>query len=187
MIDPIFQYASAFLLALVTGSAAASKAGQRDILEGVIANYRVLPSILVRPTAYVLPIVECAICLALLFPMSRHVAAAAALVLIGIFTIAIGVNLIRGRTWVDCGCFSSTLRQPISWGVVARNAFFMIAATLPLVSSNERAVALGDIAAAAVIAMALFVLSLAFSLIAPGRPDRDRKKSHAFETVLRAR
>lgn len=185
MIHPIFQFASAFLLALLMGSSAASKIGQREILEGVISNYRILPSRLVRPTAFVLPMLECAICLALLLPVLRSSASLAALLLIGVFTMAIGVNLARGRTWIDCGCFSATLRQPISWGVIARNAFFMIAATLPLIKENDRATGMWELAVAVVMAVALFVLSLSFGLIMPAYSAQDRHDFLESETAVR--
>ena len=38
-----------------------------------------------------------------------------------IFAAALAVNVLRGRTWIDCGCFRNGLKQTVSWLLVARN------------------------------------------------------------------
>ena len=46
-------------------------------------------------------------------------AVAAALLLL--FAVAMAINIRRGRRHIDCGCFQSTLKQTLSWTLVARN------------------------------------------------------------------
>ena len=36
------------------------------------------------------------------------------------------INLLRGRTHIDCGCFDSTLKQPLRWILVLRNAVLVL-------------------------------------------------------------
>ena len=56
---------------------------------------------------------------------------AAAAILLGLFSVAIGINLARGRSHIDCGCFQSALRQQLSISLLVRNGF-LIALALPL-------------------------------------------------------
>jgi hypothetical protein len=92
-----------------------------DAFEGVVYNYRLLPDAWVRPVARGLPMVELALAAALLPAALRPYAAGTAVALLAIVTLAVGVNLLRGRREIDCGCFSSELRQTLSGWLVLRN------------------------------------------------------------------
>ncbi|MGK9233819.1 hypothetical protein KXS07_19955 [Inquilinus limosus] len=172
MIDPLLQLTSALLLALVFGAAAAAKLGHLETFEGVVQNYQILPHPLIRPFAYALPVVEAALAVAVLVPATRAAAALAALLLLAAFAAAIAVNVRRGRTAIDCGCFSDTLRQPISWWIVLRNLVLMAAALPCLAPASARALGVGDVATAALGAAALFTLSLAVGLVTKAPPPR---------------
>src|SRR5258708_19110455 len=63
--------------------------------------------------------------------------AALATALLAGFAVAMAINLVRGRKEIDCGCFHSTLRQPLSVAFVARN-LFLGAVILPLVVTVSR-------------------------------------------------
>ncbi len=102
------------------------KVRYRTQLAGVISNYRVLPAVLVPALSWLLPPVEIAVGLALLVPSSG--AALAAGCLLGLFTAAIVINLVRGRTHIDCGCFQSELRQELGWELVWRNGVLLVMA-----------------------------------------------------------
>lgn len=133
IIEPVFTSFSVILLAVLFFSAGVAKIKAVDTLEGVIGNFRLLPKGLVRPIALVLPPVEIAITAALLLPATRAFGAVGAAGLLLVFTIAIAINLVRGRREIDCGCFSSELKQNLSAGLVARNvllatcAFWLVA------------------------------------------------------------
>ena len=77
----------------------ADRAGSRQ----AVRDFGV-PGWLASPLAFVLPIIELIIAVALLPASWAGWAGAAAAVLLGIFSIAIAVNLIRGRN-PDCHCF----------------------------------------------------------------------------------
>lgn len=119
------------LLALVFLVAGAGKLGHRVELEGVIANYRVLPRMLAGPFARVLGPVEILIGLALLAgPLSTPHAEFAAALLLAAFALAMTINLQRGRVQIDCGCFRGTLRQRLRSELVLRNLVLAGAAIL---------------------------------------------------------
>jgi len=119
------------LLALVFLVAGAGKLGHREELEGVIANYRVLPRALAGPFSRVLGPLEILIGLALLAgSLASPLAETAAALLLGAFALAMGINLRRGRAHIDCGCFRGTLRQTLRIELVLRNLLLVAAAAL---------------------------------------------------------
>lgn len=97
-----------------------SKWRHRALLPGVIANYRLLPTALIGPAALVLPFAEMLIGGALVAGLAP-VPVLFAMLLLGLFALAMVINITRGRTHIDCGCGRSQLRHPIGWVPVARN------------------------------------------------------------------
>jgi len=80
-----------------------------------------------------------------------------------LFAGAMAVNIRRGRTSIDCGCFQS-IRQPLEWRLVVRNVVCAVAA---LVSAGVAEVVEGvDRWAYAVPgALALFAIYLALNAV----------------------
>ena len=146
------------MLALVFLVAAVGKFGHREELEGVIANYRVLPRPLAGALSYVLGPAEVLIGLALLGGVlaSPFAELAAAAVLLA-FAGAMGINLARGRSHIDCGCFRGTLRQTLRGALVVRNLVLAVAAALCAVLPVSGASG-WQIANGAAAGIALFVL-----------------------------
>lgn len=102
--------------------------GAAKVLRGTftsdLANYRLLPaSVVVRLTA-VLPWLEMAVGMALLVGLWPSVFLAAAGAMLVAFTVAISINLLRGRR-VTCGCRGA--QTPISWQLVGTNAAMITA------------------------------------------------------------
>jgi len=108
-------------LALMFAHAALSKLGHADEFYGVVRNFRILPDGASRVAAAVLPVVELAVAAGLIVRPLAVPAAALGAVLLLVFAVALGVNVLRGRTWIDCGCFRNGLKQTVSWMLVARN------------------------------------------------------------------
>jgi hypothetical protein len=144
MVDPALQSTAVFALSLVFGGAALSKIAAWDELEGVVRNYRILPSASVLPVAWLLPPVELILAIGLLFPATRAPAALGMLALLLAFAGAIGVNVARGRTDIDCGCFSSSLKQNLSWWLVVRNAVLAGLALLAIAQAAPRELVSAD-------------------------------------------
>jgi hypothetical protein len=120
-LDPALALTVALLLAGVLATAAVSKLGAPGAFVGVVRNYRLLPEPLVEPLALALPIVELVLALGLLVPATRSEAATAAVALLLLFAAAMAINLWRGRSDIDCGCFVGLVRQRINWVLVHRN------------------------------------------------------------------
>ncbi|CAB5692019.1 Methylamine utilisation protein MauE [Delftia tsuruhatensis] len=122
------QLSLVLLLGAVFALAAAGKLAAWHELPGVVGNFRVLPQRLVRPVALLLPVAETAIAAGLQVPAARGAAAWGAAALLLVFAAALAINLRRGRREIDCGCFRSDLRQPVSAALVLRNLLLALAA-----------------------------------------------------------
>lgn len=116
---------ASLFLGLVLASAAIPKLRHLDEFQGVVTNYRLLPSFLVIPFAILLPIVELVCAVALQMTPAREIAAWVAAGLFIMFAVAIAINVGRGRTHIDCGC----VRRPTS---VSRIGMFHVLRALSL-------------------------------------------------------
>lgn len=139
-----------------------AKFRNRTALEGVVANYRILPQSLVLPVAIALPYVEVAVGAALVAGLGA-IPALAAIALLLAFAAAMAVNVRRGRGHIDCGCGLSALRQPLSHMLVARN--LILAALLALRLPPALPLSGAEIAAAGVGGLALFLCYLLFNAV----------------------
>jgi methylamine utilization protein MauE len=129
-LNTVLSEALALLIALVFAGAAIAKLTAWRELPGVVQNFRVLPRALVLPVSLLLPLLEAAIAPGMVIKETRSVAALTAAVLFTIFGAALAMNYFRGRRHIDCGCFRSDLKQPISIAVIARNGFLAVCALL---------------------------------------------------------
>jgi uncharacterized membrane protein YphA (DoxX/SURF4 family)/protein-disulfide isomerase len=85
------------------------------------------PEPLAPALSIALPIVELAIAAGLLFTSTARVSAFAALIVLSLFVVAIGVNLARGQTH-DCHCFGQLYSRPLGWPTLVRNLVFALGA-----------------------------------------------------------
>jgi hypothetical protein len=154
--------AGAIGVGLVFVQAGLSKLQHRDLMPGIVANYRILPEQLAGPVARALPFVELGLGLALLAGGQRlAVLPAAALLLV--FATAMTVNIRRGRSHIDCGCGRSQLRQTLGWPLVWRN---LALATLVTSRLLPTASPVGlDLATAIVGGAGVFLMTLLFNAI----------------------
>lgn len=148
---------------LVFLQAALAKLRHRELLSGVIANYRLLPAALVGPAALLLPPVELAVSMGLLLG-GHWLAALAAAVLLVIFAAAMGINIARGRSQIDCGCGRSQLRQPLSWLLVGRN-LALAALLAPRLAGMPSATTTTDLAITLAGGIAVFLIVQLFNAI----------------------
>lgn len=123
--DPIVPVFASLFLALILVAAAIPKIRNADEFQGVVTNYRLLPSFMVAPFAKLLPWLELGSAIALLVPPVREVAAWVAAGLFMMFAMALAINVGRGRTHIDCGC----VRRPTS---VSRIGMFHVMRALAL-------------------------------------------------------
>lgn len=119
--EPLVTWGLRGFLALLFAAAALSKLSALEEFYGVVRNFRLMPDGLAKPVAFVLPVAELAVAAGLLITPLVLPAALAAAALLAVFGLAIAINVLRGRTWIDCGCFRNGMKQQISWSLVGRN------------------------------------------------------------------
>jgi len=120
------SFAGRVFLSATFIQAGLQKIRHRELLPGVISNYRILPETLVPAASWLLPPLELVVGIALLGPSSWSALVAGGLV--ALFGVALAINLARGRTHIDCGCFQSGLRQELGWELLGRNAILLATA-----------------------------------------------------------
>jgi uncharacterized membrane protein YphA (DoxX/SURF4 family) len=114
----------------------------RDFV-AVIRAYEVLPASWASPVSWVVPRVEILVGSLLLVGLWIRPVSLAACGSLVVFTIAVAINLLRGKE-LDCGCFAVGTPRRITWSLVGRNAT-LIAATALAAASAPTALALDDV------------------------------------------
>jgi hypothetical protein len=135
--DPVAVGTLIGALALVMLAAAWHKFSDPEVFAGSLAGYRLLPQALVTPVARLLPAVEALLAVGILVPVTRAAALLALAALVLLYAAAMGINLVRGRHDIDCGCGGAA--HLLSWGLVARNVVLAgaaLAASRPTVERS---------------------------------------------------
>lgn len=160
---PLLGVAASVAVALLLAVAGIDKLRHRDLLPGVIANYRLLPDALVAPAAALLPGVELLVAAGLLLGFAP-LAPMVAIALLLVFAAGMAINIGRGRRHIDCGCGHVGLRQQLGWSHVARN-LVLATALLPALAAGRAHLGMADAALGAAAGVALYLLLLMFSAL----------------------
>jgi putative oxidoreductase len=104
MLSPWLTVRVQFVLAAIFVVAGFGKIMDPPQFAHEIHNYRLTPGVAVNALALVLPWVEVVAGVALFLGVARRSSARIMGILLVVFVIALGINLIR-RNPVDCGCF----------------------------------------------------------------------------------
>jgi hypothetical protein len=138
MVDPAIGALLLGCFALLFASAALPKLRSRAHFREVLRAYRVMPDRLAW-LAPLVPFFELGVALALLVPAARAGAALAGAALLLVYAVGIGVNLVRGRRDLACGCGGADEARRIAPWMVARNLLLasILAATLLPWQSRE--------------------------------------------------
>jgi hypothetical protein len=105
---------------LILLQAAVGKVQRWREFKGILAAYQLLPHWAVSAGAAGVALVEFVTGLALVAAWRTPTIGVVAAGLFVVFAAAMAVNILRGRTSLDCGCFQSA-RQPLEWRLVFRN------------------------------------------------------------------
>jgi len=136
--DPIVTAVLRGALALLFVVAASHKARDLKAFRATLADYRLLPE---RATTVVTPLVvgaEIGLAAALALPGALRPGPVLAAALLGVYSLAIAINLLRGRRHIDCGCTGPVRRHTLSGWLVARNGVLIVAALACLLPSRPR-------------------------------------------------
>jgi uncharacterized membrane protein YphA (DoxX/SURF4 family) len=126
-IDPVPASVLALALAALWTAAGVHKLRGPEGFVAALAAYALLPRRTVDVVARALPIIEIAVAIGLLLRLSRGAAAVVSALLLGLYALAIAINLRRGRRELDCGCLSFGRRSTISTMLLWRNGTLMLA------------------------------------------------------------
>jgi uncharacterized membrane protein YphA (DoxX/SURF4 family) len=169
-IDPVLPLMAAAASAAIFAASGALKFYDVEAFRGAVTNYRLIPEWLATPFAWLAPLIECAAALGLLLGTIRPSAALVLIVLLGVFTGAVVINLARGRTDIDCGCFGPALRQRLSWWLLLRNGALFALLMVALMPPGARPMDFLDVATAGMAAATVVVLYTAANYLIANAP-----------------
>jgi hypothetical protein len=136
-IDPVPASVLALALAALWSASGVHKLRDPDGFASAVAAYALLPQRAVAIVARTLPLLEIIVALGLLLRASRETAALVGAVLLGLYALAIAINLWRGRHDLDCGCLGIGRRTTISTWLLWRNAALVLASLAAVLLSTR--------------------------------------------------
>lgn len=148
-----------FLLATVFALAAAAKLRNASEFERAVANYQLVPAGVSSEVAKVLPWLEAGVAVLLGFGLAVEPVAAATALLLTVFTVAVSVNLARGRR-IDCGCLGGVVPRQITLATVGRNLALAAIAVYVAAGPPTDVLPTGDSVAVALSAVLAALLGL---------------------------
>ena len=132
-----FTLLASLALAAIFTVAGATKLTDRAGTRKAVREFGA-PTFLVPVLSLALPVCELGVGLSLLFPATRVAAAAGALGLLVLFSVAIAVSLARGKA-PDCHCFGQLHSAPTSWKTLIRNGLLAVLAAGVLIATRRDA------------------------------------------------
>jgi len=135
LLDPVVGRAVGAAVSVIFLTGGWQKLHDLPLFKANVENYRLLPDGLTWVVAPFLAFWELAAGVLVLFGPTRTVAAELTVGLLLVVTAAVVMNLMRGRTEIDCGCGSlggHVGDQTLSWGLVIRNGVLVVGALLTL-------------------------------------------------------
>jgi hypothetical protein len=134
-------------LCLLFARAAWHKIAEFTEFTGFVADYQLMPERLVKPVSIAVVAAEVLVVVLQLVPGAQVVGLILAVATLSLYAAAMGINILRGRTSIECGCGGAV--QPLSWALVWRNAILMAMAAIAVATSPYSLDAGGAIAALA--------------------------------------
>lgn len=121
--------AARLVLGVVFLVSSISKAGKPRRFTAIIAAFRLMPRAWVHAITFILIGVEFVVAVLLIIGWQSRVIAVLCGLLLIVFTIAVIINLLRGRTDLECGCFGAWHTQKLNIKLVSRNFAFLAMAS----------------------------------------------------------
>lgn len=162
LIDPAVSTALALSLAALFAASAAHKVGDFQRFIGVVRNYSIMPVWLASSAAGIVVAMEFVLAAGFLAPAIRGFAGSGAAALLVVYASAIGLNLMRGRSDIDCGCSFGGSGERLTPALIARNFGLAIFALIAAAPTGARGLGLLDITSIALFALSSAALYAAF-------------------------
>lgn len=158
-----------FVLATIFVLAGTAKLARRREFAEAVRNYQLLPVWASEVVSRSLPPGELIVGVLLLLGVAPVPVAAVAAFCLLAFSVAIAMNLLRGRR-IDCGCFGLVADSQLTWSSVGQNALLLSAALLvaarPVGAPLSTEVAWMVVASVAVVGAGLVRSALQFRSLA---------------------
>ncbi len=162
-IDPIFFSVLGIALALLFTQAAWGKLRFFRQFQQILHSYQLFPAAAIAVTAGVITGLEIITALSLWMPSLRPQGAWMAALLLTCYAVGMGINLLRHRRQLDCGChLHAGQSQPITWFLVGRNLIVTAIALTLLLPQPERTLSLYDFS---IILLGAGVCALLYSIV----------------------
>jgi hypothetical protein len=161
------------IVCLFLARAVLHKLASRSEFQATLAEYRLLPRSWTGWMSVLLVLAEAIALGALVLSPSRQAGAGLAGLLFAVYAGAMAINLLRGRSRIDCGCGNPG--QALSWWLVSRNAVLMALCALAAFPLQAQVSNLAEALAAAGCILVLWLAVLAFEQLLSNR-------HHARET-----
>jgi uncharacterized membrane protein len=126
-IDPVAASVLSLALTALWCASGVHKLRDPRRFADAVAAYTMVPPWAVALVAGALPLIEIAVAIGLVVPVTREAAALLSTLLLGLYGLAIAINLRRGRRELDCGCLGFGRRSSISTRLLWRNGALMLA------------------------------------------------------------
>lgn len=171
--DAVVSHALGAALSVLLLVGACSKLRDLGLFRANLENYQLLPEGLVAPAAVGLALWELAAGLAVLLAPVAPLTLLAAGALLLLVTGAVAINLLRGRTHIDCGCAGlsgHSGEQQLSWALVVRNALLLAALVIATSTHAERTLVWVDYLSVAGATLALLGLYVAAGQLLVNHP-----------------
>jgi len=181
LLDPVAASALSAVLSVIFLTGAWQKLRDPALFQANVENYRLLPDVLAWPAAILLPVWELAAAILVLFDPTRTAGTILAIGLLSVVTAAVIINLLRGRTEIDCGCGSlggHVGDQTLNWGLPARNAVLVLAAMLILREDATRALVWIDYLSVAGATLGLLGLYVTANQLMANHPRLHAMRNH---------
>ena len=173
MLDPLIIKAISIGLGLMFLLAAYHKMSNGAEFRVTLLEYQLLPEWIISPASRVIPIAEILLGGSwLLSWFGQAMTAVASAGLLGIYALAIGINLYRGRVHFDCGCSfggKDDSEQFLSGGLVVRNLILIATALVTLLPATSRPFGFGDYATLVAVLLAATLLFAAANQLISNR------------------
>lgn len=131
--DPVFTIIVSICMSLMFAFAAVHKLKAVAVFKATMDEYQLVPRMLSGVVAILLIVAELAAAILALVPAVRTTGLMIMAVLLFIYAGGIGINLLRGRRDIDCGCSGPSSRHELSGWLVLRN---LVLLSLALLAAN---------------------------------------------------
>jgi len=159
--DPVLAVVLRGALALLLVVAALHKLRDHTSFRATLEAYALLPTPLLPPLARAVPLLELAAAALLVTPRAAPAGGVLAALLLAVYALAMGVNLLRGRRDLDCGCMGPGARSTVGPGLVVRNLLLIaVALAAGFVPVHARALVWVDFVT---VALAIAVLAALYA------------------------